>query len=312
MEEILVLLLYLEGKEYKKESILSATLMKRKFQTDIGTVQFRWAFEHDKGRNVKGFEVWRSTDSVPHTVLIHDYDKRGDKQFFSDIFWSDDWDASRGAEGVTDEIKFLCQLWQDLGLKEIEGEDFQPKHVVFEHDRFPTVYRNTLENVMAQQFGCGHSRELTQAEMEEEPVQQPYVDPADIIRIPLVFNGTESYDELASVVAKGVGDAVGSRFAPKEYMYPADAPCTYCGGEADDSCDLCDDPACKPCDPDAKGWKNFGGDCVICPSCFEKQEERLATDNEVNWGFDEHYYIEPGTVTSYDEWKSGPVDKTNC
>ncbi len=173
-------------------------MTKRTFkESSIGITQYKWAFDQDKSRNIKIFEITRSTDPVPFTVLIHDYTTRGDKQLFSDLFFSDEWDECRGEDGqVSDDVRFCIQLWRDLGLTELLGEDFHPKHIEHDTDRWPTVYRNTMENVMSRKYGCGHSQVIIGHSTE-------YVDDG-IIRVPLNLTVGESDESIIDKISQGI------------------------------------------------------------------------------------------------------------
>ena len=178
--------------------------MKRSAQeTNIGLAQYKWQFRQDTTRDIGVYEITRSTDTVPHTVLIHAFSARGPRQLFSDIFYSDDWDSDRGKSGLgaSDDIRFLCELWKELGLKEQTGEDFAPKHVVQESDRYPTIYRNTLENVMNIKYGCGHTDIIHDVSGDAGSTSNRVV-------VPLVFDINDSDDVMMEKVQQGMKEAM--------------------------------------------------------------------------------------------------------
>jgi len=180
--------------------------MKRSAQeTNIGLAQYKWQFQQDTTRDIGVYEITRSTDTVPHTVLIHRFSTRGPRQLFSDIFYSDDWDADRGNSGIgaSDDVRFLCELWKELGLKEQTGEDFQPKHVTEfqEPDRYPTVYRNALENVMTIKYGCGHTDIVHDVAVPDNSTSNNKV-------IPLVFDINDSQEVMMEKVHRGIKEAM--------------------------------------------------------------------------------------------------------
>ncbi len=120
------------------------------------TTQYSWCFQEDKTRDIGIFEITRSTTTTPYTVLIHNYSKTGPIQLFSDIFYAPSWDINRGEDGVVSEdVCFLIGLWDELGLLKEKGEAFHPKHITYEPDRYPTVYRKCITDVMAQLYGNG-------------------------------------------------------------------------------------------------------------------------------------------------------------
>lgn len=120
------------------------------------SAQYSWRFEEDKTRDLGIYEIIKSTCEFPYTVLIHNYSKAGPKQLFSDIFYAPSWDESRGADGkVSDDICFLIGLWEELGLMELMGEPFHPRHINCDDGRYPTVYRKGMIDVMAQLYGTG-------------------------------------------------------------------------------------------------------------------------------------------------------------
>jgi len=128
-------------------------------------VHYSWRFKDDVSRNIRVYEIRRryfkkssgshDDSERPFTVIIYDYTDVRDKKLFSDLFYSDDWDTTRGSDGnVSNDVKFCCELWREFGLDKLYG-DFSPAHI--EHDLTrapPKVYRNTLENVMSDQYGC--------------------------------------------------------------------------------------------------------------------------------------------------------------
>ena len=121
-------------------------------------MQYAWRYDQDATRDLVMVEIRRNDGEEPFTVLLHHFSECGFKQLFSDLFYSDDWDVGRGANGETSsDIRFLIGLWKELGLEEEEGEPFHPKHINLAMDRYPLVYRRDLESVMAQKYGCGHS-----------------------------------------------------------------------------------------------------------------------------------------------------------
>jgi hypothetical protein len=171
--------------------------MKRSAQEAAVPSKYKWRFEHDEKRDVAAYEITRDTDTVPHTVLVFQYMKTGPIALFSDIFYSDDWDSDRGAHGVvSDDIRFLCELWRELGLKDKLGEDFQPKHIAPDPNRAPIVYRNTLESVMAQKFGCSH-----------RVLEGGSSDPKAKV-IPLVFDVNDSDDVVQQKIMDGIKQGI--------------------------------------------------------------------------------------------------------
>lgn len=129
--------------------------MKRNFEeVMLPTTKYSWKFEDDKIRDLRVYEIRKSTTAKPYTVLIHQYSKIGDRQLFNDLFWCDSWDEKRGAEGVSDDVQFCICLWKELGLENILGP-FLPKHIEHDLQRSPIVYREFLENVMARRYGKG-------------------------------------------------------------------------------------------------------------------------------------------------------------
>lgn len=163
--------------------------------------QYKWRRKDDVTRNICVYEITRSTDQIPFTVLIHDYTTRGDIQLFSDLFWSDDWDEERGKDGqVSDDVKFCIQLWKDLGLKIKTGEDFQPKHIVHDLERFPTVYRNTLENVMNIRYGCGHTKVFDNMNcMYVNSTQE-----GNIIRVPVKLDVNMTDEQVETTIKNAI------------------------------------------------------------------------------------------------------------
>lgn len=121
-------------------------------------MQYAWRYETDASRDLVMVEIRRKVDGEePFTVLLHHFSECGFAQLFSDLFYSDDWDVGRGANGETSsDIRFLIGLWREFGLEEENGP-FHPKHINLAMDRYPLVYRRCLEDVMSQKYGCGHS-----------------------------------------------------------------------------------------------------------------------------------------------------------
>ena len=154
------------------------------------TMQYSWKSKDDPSRDLRIYEITRNDNKKPFTVVLRSFSKVGDKQLFSDLFWSDDWDEVRGKDGtVSDDIKFCIGLWKELGLEDVHGA-FHPKHIEHDLDRFPIVYRNTLENVMSAQFGqgCGHSIVVDDKDHVQTDTSHPV--------IPLVFDCSESEEEV--------------------------------------------------------------------------------------------------------------------
>lgn len=166
---------------------------KRKANELNGATQYKWKLLEDKSRDIAIYEITRSTDKIPHTILLHQYSKCGPQQLFSDLFFSDDWDECRGKDGnVSDDVKFCIELWKLLGCEESTGESFQPKHIIHEMNRYPTVYRNTAENIMNIKYGC-HSIEIHDEIDTTLPEKNKLV-------IPLTFDCTESDEEITNKI----------------------------------------------------------------------------------------------------------------
>lgn len=170
-------------------------------------VQYKWRMEPDYSRDLMVYEIWRSTDKVPHTIIIQQFSTFGHAQMFKDLFFSDDWDRERGNDGqVSDDIKFCCELWAELGLKEILGEEFQPKHIAHDSDRYPRVYRNTLENVMSIKYGCGHTEIIDT--MDYEHIENAERETTATTVIPLTFNIDETEDEMYKKLMDGIQEGL--------------------------------------------------------------------------------------------------------
>lgn len=112
---------------------------------------YYWIYYHDHKRDIRVFEIRKSTVPRPWTIVIFDHSKATDLQLFSDIFQSAEWDPDRGSKGISRDIYFLLHLWQKLGLDKVHGE-FLPKHVLEDNSRCPSVYRRDAEQVMLQKF----------------------------------------------------------------------------------------------------------------------------------------------------------------
>lgn len=132
--------------------------------------RYSWRFAQDETRDLGIYEIQREKYidmngnieaklELPFTVIITDFSKKGKKQLFSDIFFSEDWDILRGTDGfISDDVQFCINLWKEFGLDKELGEDFQPKHI--NHDdilRRPLLFRNSFEKVMSEKYGCGHT-----------------------------------------------------------------------------------------------------------------------------------------------------------
>ena len=134
--------------------------------------KYAWRFKADETRDLGIFEIRRSfyrgilpngdnqwdETEAPFTVVIYKYREQGDAFLFRSLFYCDDWDKLRGADGkISDDIQFCCELWEDLGLKRTFGQ-FSPPHIQWNTDNAPPIiYRNTMENVMNIKYGCGHT-----------------------------------------------------------------------------------------------------------------------------------------------------------
>ena len=129
---------------------------------------------YDKSRDIKAHEVRREGDIFPYTILIYQHSKVGDKLFFSDLFYADSWDERRGEDGeMSRDIIFCIMLWRALGLKELTGEDFLPKHIEHSLDRSPQVYRKSIEEVFKKKFG------ISEYDIIEDYVDIKEVDESD-------------------------------------------------------------------------------------------------------------------------------------
>lgn len=128
-------------------------MMKRKRMV----TEYSWRRKDDFSRDLCVYEITKSTQKVPFTVIIFHYSERGDAPLFPALFWSNDWDEGRGLDGnVTDDVQFCISFWKHLGLEKVHGP-FKPCHI--EHDLTctpPSIYRNTLEKVMDLRFGNGN------------------------------------------------------------------------------------------------------------------------------------------------------------
>ncbi len=103
--------------------------------------------------DIRVFEIKKSNVTLPWTIIVFDHSKVGDRQMFSDIFYSSDWDEKRGEDGfVSDDIKFCIGYWKELGLDKLHG-NFSPSHVQFDEKRIPAVYRKDAEEVIMKKFG---------------------------------------------------------------------------------------------------------------------------------------------------------------
>ena len=121
---------------------------------EVVDCMYNYRFSIDTSRDLCVYEIQRDCEGeAPYTVIVPNFREKGHKQLFSDIFWCDSWDLGRGNNGPSSDVKFLICLWRELGLVEEMGEEFQPKHVVHDLDRYPHVYRRSLESVMNQRFG---------------------------------------------------------------------------------------------------------------------------------------------------------------
>ena len=117
-------------------------------------LNYTWKRIDDHSRNLSAYEIKRTKDTLPYTILIHDYLTNGDEQLFSDLFYCQSWDERRGLDGeCSDDVKFCMALWRELGLYEKHGEDFQPKHIVHDLNRSPKIYRRPVEQVLEQRYG---------------------------------------------------------------------------------------------------------------------------------------------------------------
>ncbi len=170
-------------------------------------MEYTWQFKEDKSRDFGIHEVVRKvpTKSVvsyreePFTVIIAKYSKFGDKQFFSDIFYSDDWDEGR-SDVPSDDVKFCIKLWAYLGLDKEHGP-FHPKHIEHSLDRCPLVYRNTMDNVMNRKYGCGHSQ-FVGGHNEFDGSHEIEASSPHVIKLDLTIG--ESDDSIYEKIVKGI------------------------------------------------------------------------------------------------------------
>jgi hypothetical protein len=138
---------------------------------DVIETMYKYRYEIDKRRNVCVFEIMKDTHVDPFTILIFKFKEVGFLPIFSDLFYSKHWDERRGKDGkVSSDIQFLINLWRELGMVEKIGSEYKPEHMI-EHDleRYPSVYRRSLEDVMNRKFG---SREITVVEDTSIPVNE--------------------------------------------------------------------------------------------------------------------------------------------
>lgn len=153
---------------------------------------YSWRFVDDTTRDIRAWEIRRLlTDEEPFAVLINAHSVVGDERLFSDIFYSDAWDMGRSTT-LSDDVKFLIDLWIHLGLYDKTGEYFQPKHLLISPDRIPLVWRNNLENVMSRRYGCGH----TQFSTEPGPVGETPV-------VKLNFTTRDTDEEIEAKIIAG-------------------------------------------------------------------------------------------------------------
>lgn len=94
------------------------------------------------------YEVTRSPEELPFTVLLEDFSKYGHRQFFCDIFVSREWDKGREIFKSSD-VEFCFWLWDYLGLNEQFGP-FTPSQINNSLSlNPPKVYRKTIYEVFA-------------------------------------------------------------------------------------------------------------------------------------------------------------------
>jgi hypothetical protein len=156
--------------------------------------QYRWRSRDDFSRDLCIYEITRSTDTFSFVVMIFQYSKVGDYQLFHDLFSDPSWDIHRGTDGqVSDDVKFCIGLWEELGLVGKYGS-LQPIHIKPDPSRSPTVFHNTLENIMNMKYGCGHVK------FEETPPLE--YTPSKVV--PLVLDVRMSDLEVEEAIMKGI------------------------------------------------------------------------------------------------------------
>ena len=195
-------------------------------------MEYTWQFKEDKSRDFGIHEVVRRVPTSnayvftkePFTVIVAQFSKVGHKQFFSDLFYSDDWDEGR-SDIPSDDVKFCIMLWNHLGLDKEHGP-FHPKHIEHSLDRTPIVYRNTMDNVMNRKYGCGHSQFLGPI-AEEIEASSPHV-----IKLDLTVG--ESDESIYNKIAKGIISA-------KDHRMENRSPQIICGQE----CSMEDNTGCS-------------------------------------------------------------------
>ena len=126
--------------------------------TEMIKTMYKYRFVEDETRDLVVYEISRDTENEkPYVIIVHNFHEKNHSQMFSDLFQFNSWDEKRGKNGVSEDVEFCINMWKELGLVELLGEEFQPKHIEVDLTRRASKFRNTLENVMYEKYGCGHT-----------------------------------------------------------------------------------------------------------------------------------------------------------
>ncbi len=200
---------------------------------------YSWRRVDDYTRNVCAYEIKRSNTFLPYTVVIYNYSDTGDKQLFSDLFYSQSWDERRGLDGeLSDDVMFCIRLWRELGMYEKTGEDFQPKHIEHDLDRVPKIYRRNVDQVMQHLFSPGK-------EIETCECCASFNCKRNVSRVvPINLTYQDSNEQIAEKIQEAFNQGLTHQPCPPSTYFPAGVTTHACDAQEHRQGLPCDDVLC--------------------------------------------------------------------
>lgn len=121
-------------------------------------LSFTHKYYEDRNVDLRIIEVQRQDGSLPYSVVIHEFSKRGLKYFFEALYTAQSWASSDDYTNkkYSFDTYFCKELWQTFGL---EGE-FDPSTIEHDLEHQYILYRRPLQEAVERTYGllsnCTH------------------------------------------------------------------------------------------------------------------------------------------------------------
>lgn len=122
-------------------------------------LSFTHKYYEDRNIDLRIVEVQRQDGSLPYSVVIHEFSKRGLKYFFEALYTAQSWASSDDYTNkkYSFDTHFCKELWQTFGLDGV----FDPSTIEHDLEHQYILYRRPLQEAVERTYGllskCTHS-----------------------------------------------------------------------------------------------------------------------------------------------------------